>query len=151
MDSAALVAVLPHRYTPPRLRGNRVVLAVSSLVSKTGAFRMNTQPRFSQLRGSRCFMRVAAWGIGLGFAIVLVVGAICFAQPPGGHVVDKATPSGQLMALSAELPDGRQQITLIDPRTRVMSVYQIDRASGEISLKSVRSVHWDLLMDEFNS
>jgi hypothetical protein len=97
-------------------------------------------------------MRVAACGIGLGFALVLVVGAICFAQPPGGgHAVDKATPSGQLMALSAELADGRQQITLIDPRTRVMSVYQIDRASGEISLKSVRSVHWDLLMDEFNS
>src|SRR5687767_472634 len=102
-------------------------------------------------------MKFAAWGIGLGFALVLVVGAICFeraavyAQQPGGQPVDKAVPSGQLMALSAELGDGRQQITLIDPRTRVMSVYQIDRTSGEISLKSVRSVHWDLLMDEFNS
>jgi hypothetical protein len=102
-------------------------------------------------------MRVAVWGIGLGFGVLVAIavmccerGAVC-AQPPGASVVDKSGSSGQLMALSAELNDGRQQITLIDPRTRVMSVYHIDRASGEISLKSVRTVHWDLLMDEFNS
>lgn len=101
-------------------------------------------------------MRVAVWGIGLGFGLIIAAAVVCFeraavcAQPPGGYV-DKTVPAGQLMALSAELGDGRQQITLIDPRTRVMSVYQIDRASGEISLKSVRSVHGDLLLDEFNS
>src|SRR4051794_1024461 len=101
-------------------------------------------------------MRVAAWGIGLGFGLLIFAVICCertqvLAQPGAGQAVDKSVPAGQLMALSVELADGRQQITLIDPRTRVISVYQIDRASGEISLKSVRSVHWDLQMDEFNS
>ena len=101
-------------------------------------------------------MRVAVWGIGLGFGLLIAVAVVCleraqvYAQA-AGHAVDKSVPQGQLMALSAELGDGRQQITLIDPRTRVMSVYQIDRNTGEISLKSVRSVHWDLQMDDFNS
>jgi hypothetical protein len=30
-----------------------------------------------------------------------------------------------------------------------MSVYHID-GSGEISLRSVRAFHWDLMMDDFN-
>jgi len=46
--------------------------------------------------------------------------------------------------------DTHQQITLIDPRQRVMCVYHIDRVSGEIALKSVRNIQWDLSMDEFN-
>lgn len=101
-------------------------------------------------------MRVAAWGIGLGFGLLIVCAACLdrapvYAKPQRSPVVDKAAPAGQLVALSVEQADGRQQITLIDPRTRVMSVYHIDRASGEISLKSVRNVHWDLQMDEFNS
>lgn len=102
-------------------------------------------------------MRVAVWGMGLGFGLFVASAIACLgwaqvhAEPPRAQVVDKAAPVGQLIALSVEQSDGRQQITLIDPRTRVMSVYQIDRASGEISLKSVRNVHWDLQMDEFNS
>ena len=31
-----------------------------------------------------------------------------------------------------------------------MGVYHIDLASGEIVLKSVRNIHWDLQMGEFN-
>jgi hypothetical protein len=30
-------------------------------------------------------------------------------------------------------------------------VYQVDPRSGAIALKSVRNIHWDLQMDEFNS
>jgi hypothetical protein len=50
-----------------------------------------------------------------------------------------------------ELADGRQQITLVDQRTRAIAVYQVDARTGAISLKSVRNIHWDLQMDEFNS
>jgi hypothetical protein len=32
----------------------------------------------------------------------------------------------------------------------MMSVYGIDPATGEISLRSVRNVRWDLQMDEYN-
>src|SRR5262245_11080804 len=102
-------------------------------------------------------MRVAVWGGGVACGLLVVFALICCeraavcAEPNGPTALDKGASSGQLMALSADLADGRQQITLIAPKTRVMGVYQIDRASGEISLKSVRSVHWDLLLEEFNS
>jgi len=42
-------------------------------------------------------------------------------------------------------------ITIIDPRQRVMAVYYVDRATGEITPKSVRNFTWDLQMVEFNS
>ena len=34
---------------------------------------------------------------------------------------------------------------------RVMSVYHVDRESGAVTLKSVRNVQWDLLMEEYNA
>lgn len=71
-------------------------------------------------------------------------------QPTSNRHFERAIAQGGLIALSADGADGRQQITLIDPKTRVMSVYHIDRATGEITLKSVRNVQWDLLMEEFN-
>jgi hypothetical protein len=64
---------------------------------------------------------------------------------------DRATPSADLIALSFDTGDGRQQVTVIDPRTRVMAVYHVDRASGALALKSVRNVHWDLQIEDFNS
>ena len=48
-------------------------------------------------------------------------------------------------------PDGRQQITIVDPRQRVMAVYHVDRVSGALALKSVRNLTWDLLIEDFNS
>ncbi len=58
---------------------------------------------------------------------------------------------GELIALNSDVEEGRQQIVVIDPRSRVMSVYHIEHATGVISLKSVRNIHADLLMDEFNT
>ena len=60
-------------------------------------------------------------------------------------------PSGELIALNSDVEDGRQQIVVIDPKSRVMSVYHVEHATGVISLKSVRNIHADLLMDEFNT
>jgi hypothetical protein len=42
-------------------------------------------------------------------------------------------------------------VTVVDPRQRVMAVYQVERASGEITLKSVRNLTWDLQMIGYNS
>ena len=64
---------------------------------------------------------------------------------------DRAASSPDLLALSHDGPDGRQQITVVDPRQRVMAVYHIDRASGAVSLKSVRNLTWDLQIEDFNS
>jgi hypothetical protein len=42
-------------------------------------------------------------------------------------------------------------VTVIDPATRAMSVYHVSLATGEVTLKSVRRIHWDLQMNEFNA
>ncbi|MBP90919.1 MAG: hypothetical protein CMJ64_30110 [Planctomycetaceae bacterium] len=58
---------------------------------------------------------------------------------------------GELIALNSDVEDGRQQVVVIDAKSRVMSVYHIEHETGVISLKSVRSIEADLLMDEFNT
>jgi hypothetical protein len=42
-------------------------------------------------------------------------------------------------------------LTLIDPREQWIGVYHVDRASGQISLKSARKFTWDLQLLDFNS
>lgn len=53
--------------------------------------------------------------------------------------------------VSVETVDGRQQIVVLDPRTQVLAVYHIDKTTGGIALKSVRTIRFDLLMEEFGS
>lgn len=55
-----------------------------------------------------------------------------------------------LIALSSDTAEGTQQVVLVDPTTRVMAVYHVEKGTGRIALKSVRRVEWDLQMDEFN-
>jgi hypothetical protein len=86
-------------------------------------------------------------GAGLVMAGSLWRGAgdVAYAAPP-------ASIAGQeLIAFSTSVDDHREQITVVDPRARVVSVYHVARDTGEISLKSVRNIHWDLQMEEFNS
>ncbi len=56
----------------------------------------------------------------------------------------------QLIALSATVEDKYQQVTVIDPAARSMSVYHIDLADGKVRLRSVRNIHWDLQMMHLN-
>lgn len=58
--------------------------------------------------------------------------------------------SGDLITLTSTV-ENRQQLTIIDPKTRVMCVYQIDPVTGVVALKSVRGFQWDLQMSEFNA
>ncbi len=61
-----------------------------------------------------------------------------------------ATSTGGLIALATSVDEQRQQVTVIDPATRVLGVYHIDLSTGVVTLKSVRNIHWDLQMMEFN-
>ena len=97
-------------------------------------------------------MKVSALG-GL-FGASLIVAAFClapqqnqvFAERPAAH-----STGGELVTMSTAAGEGLQQLTVIDPRTRVVSIYHVDTATGEISLKSVRNITWDLQMMEFNA
>ena len=59
--------------------------------------------------------------------------------------------SNDLIALTLPQGDHRQHLVLVDPQRRVVGVYQVDPTTGEVALRSVRNVSWDLQMTEFNS
>ena len=97
-------------------------------------------------------MRAALSGVIVGL-FVLVAGVVGFpqaeAQRPAGQSAAASSPD--LVALSFDAGEGRQQITVVDPRQRVLAVYHIDRATGALALKSVRSLQWDLQIEDYNS
>ncbi len=73
------------------------------------------------------------------------------AEPPSADTTSSlGNQSGPVVALSHPLENGDLQVVLIDGERRVMSVYHVTAATGAITLKSVRNVQWDLLMEEYN-
>jgi hypothetical protein len=87
---------------------------------------------------------------GLVIAATAGRGASEPAYGAGGEV--SHLPSvGELIAHVNAVEGQPQVVTVIDPRQKVIGVYHVDRATGEITLKSVRNFTWDLQMVEFNS
>ncbi len=99
-------------------------------------------------------MRIAVLGALVGAG--LVIAAMGPARYGGEALAQRADPyasatrTAELVALSATVGDKYQQITVIDPKLRVMSVYRVDLASGSVELRCVRNIHWDLQMDYYN-
>jgi hypothetical protein len=93
-------------------------------------------------------------GLLLGFALlVLGVAGLADGQAPRGGFerATQAATTADLVALSHDAGDGRQQITLVDSRQKVMAVYHIERTTGALQLKSVRNVQWDLTIEDYNT
>lgn len=87
-------------------------------------------------------------GAAFGLAVVwMLVGGEAFVFAQRQQVYEA---SSELIALPAQIDNTRQQLTVIDPRTHVLSVYHLDLATGSVTLKSVRNLSWDLQLDEFN-
>ncbi|MCS7304711.1 MAG: hypothetical protein NZ602_06350 [Thermoguttaceae bacterium] len=75
------------------------------------------------------------------------------ANPPRVALGTEAMGAGgqsPLLAFATTVADKYQQVTLIDPKQRAMSVYHIDLADGKIHLRSVRNFHWDLQLIHLN-
>ena len=98
-------------------------------------------------------MRTMIWGaiavVGLAVLSVVVGGSRDTAHAQNN--VQRVAPSSDLIALTAHGGNTVQLVMVVDPKSRVMSVYHIDHASGAIALKSVRSIGADLMLDEFNT
>jgi hypothetical protein len=94
-------------------------------------------------------MRIAAVGV---LAICVLAGLLAAVVPSVGFAQRPAGPSGGSALITLAMPAGehRQQLTVVDSDTRSLAVYHIDTTSGEISLKSVRNINYDLRMIEFN-
>ncbi len=73
------------------------------------------------------------------------------AVPTPAIPVPAAVTGTELIVVPTVLGDKVQMLTIIDPRQRVLGVYHIDTATGKISLKSVRNIHWDLQIDHLNT
>lgn len=111
----------------------------------------------------RSALRAAVGGLVLGIGLLAALvfgfpeaqaqrqaGQLVNHQP--GHAAASVQQAGSpdMLALSAEV-EGRQQITVIDPKQKVMAVYHIDRTTGAVSLRSVRNLQWDMQIEDFNS
>jgi hypothetical protein len=99
-------------------------------------------------------MKRAILGALLGAGLVAAAVGLCGQRNEilAQHVAPypATVTGGDLIAIPSGPGGGSQMLTVIDPRQRVMSVYQIDGHSGQIQLKSVRNIHWDLQMTDFN-
>lgn len=107
-------------------------------------------------------MKLAMVGALVGAGLVVFVFGASFASEEAHAqrfaeqrtAVQDASQSAGLITLSAAAADEQgqsvQQVTIIDPKTRVMAVYHVKTATGQIELKSVRKFDWDLQMEEFN-
>jgi hypothetical protein len=98
--------------------------------------------------------------VALGTVVVLVGYVIAaFAAPNQDGLPTKGVPihfypnaaNADLIAVSANVHDQYQQVTLIDPKQRRIMVYHEDFATGEVVLKSVRSFEFDLQLTQFNT
>ncbi|NIP70287.1 MAG: hypothetical protein GTO04_14230 [Planctomycetales bacterium] len=82
--------------------------------------------------------------------VMLVRGAFPTPPPVFASHAASALADPSLIAVSSSLEDGRQQLTVVDPKLRAVAVYHINPANGALTLQSVRNIHWDLQMSQFN-
>ena len=97
-------------------------------------------------------MRIAV--LGASVVASLVSALLMAALAPNVGFAQRTAPShvnsgGGVIALATAAGE-HQQVTIIDPDTRALSVYHINLVTGGVELKSVRNIHWDLQMTEFN-
>jgi len=97
---------------------------------------------------------------GISIGIALAIGTAWLMQSPREAMAQQPAPAdpratrgqgGELIVFALPYKEGQQQVTVVDTKARAMSVYLVDPASGEIALKGVRRIDYDLLMEEFNS
>ena len=83
--------------------------------------------------------------------VCLLLGAALYRDhPPTVHAQDAFHPSFSPLITHSQPVESGQQLTVIDATKRAMAVYHVDKATGRVTLKSVRQVHWDLQLEEFN-
>ena len=97
-------------------------------------------------------MSKSFWSIALVTVLaVAAVGWSADAQSPLPGAGYGGAGGGELITYF--LPDEGKPTTLtvIDSQQRRVAVYHVNRETGEIQLKSVRNITWDLGMEYFNS
>jgi hypothetical protein len=91
---------------------------------------------------------------GVGLAAVLAVAGLVWTveaqQPPAS--IPNFGGAGQLITYLIPSADAKPTaLTIVEPATKRIVVYHIDKTSGEISLKSAREITGDLGLEYFNT
>jgi hypothetical protein len=86
-----------------------------------------------------------------GLVVAAMAGRSASEPVPGSLVDTSRVQSGELITHAAATDGQPQLVTVIDPRQRVMGVYHVDRTTGQITLKSIRNITWDLQMNDYNT
>ncbi|HEY4233947.1 MAG TPA: hypothetical protein VGM76_11010 [Lacipirellulaceae bacterium] len=91
-------------------------------------------------------------GVLIGAAFCLIAAAPSFEQSASATQDDQTSgAAGNLITHVSAVEGQPLVVTVIDTSQRAMAVYQVDRQTGEITLKSVRNFTWDLQMKDFNT
>ena len=96
------------------------------------------------------------WVICIGCIVLFLsgyFGSQFTTTPAQANVLDATTSNtnnSQLLMSSTDLETGKQ-ITIIDVKSKAISVYLIERGTGKIQFLSSRNAHWDFQLDEYNS
>lgn len=101
-------------------------------------------------------MREAVLGVVIGLAAVShaagqPAGDVWNQAPGGAAMAAKPPVGGGLQWQILQIPNSPPAIVVVDPVRQVVAVYQIDAASGVITLKSVRRIVYDLQLEAFNA
>ena len=84
-----------------------------------------------------------------GAVVLLATGAPrALLSQTSSPTLNNSVSNSQLQLATSTLANGLQQIVILDSTQRTLAVYHVD--GGNLQLRSVRSLVWDLRMEEFN-
>ena len=97
-------------------------------------------------------MQNAAVGVVIGAVVAVALLVMAAPEQPAHAQSDRSgqAPPGELIPISWNV-NGTAFVAILDPQKRVLGVYEVNATSGALSLKSVRQLHWDLQLEEFNT
>lgn len=99
-------------------------------------------------------MRKSLWLFALAPIFSLLFFALSLQAPAFGQRggLSDPPPSDRrwICQMAASVDSASHAITIVDPDLGSIAVYHIDKASGDIELRSVRKIEWDLVLEEYN-
>ncbi len=99
-------------------------------------------------------MRSTVLGIALVAGLVaLAMGAMpahSQVAPQEGIPGQVANPDNQMIVVSSVVEDRYRQVVVVDPRRYTFAVYHVELSTGNVELKCVRNITWDLQITCFN-
>lgn len=99
-------------------------------------------------------MHKSLWLLGLASVPSLLFLAFSWQSPAlgqrGGSVELPPSDRRWICQMAPAQETAAHAISVVDPDLGVIAVYHVDKISGDIELRSVRKIEWDLMLQEYN-